>query len=81
MLSASLVEDRLFIISDVYLGQSKSIESGTFFAYRKLEKVFFYHKKIERLLLYFSMLFDHFHLTVLTRHDQTFAYLVIENGN
>ncbi len=44
----------------VYLGVSKSSGSGTFFAYRKLKKNFFFHKKIERLLLYFSMLFDHY---------------------
>jgi hypothetical protein len=48
-----------------YLGHTKSSDSGTFFAYRKLKKNFFSYKKIERLLLYLFMLFDHYSSNII----------------
>jgi hypothetical protein len=49
----------------IYLGHTKSSGSSTFFAYRKLEIIFFLYKKIERRLLYFSMLFDRYSSNVI----------------
>ncbi len=36
-----------------------------FFSYRKLEKISFFYTKIQRLLLYFSMLFDHYSSNII----------------
>jgi hypothetical protein len=53
-----------------YLGHTKSSGSSLFFAYRKLEIIFFY-RKIERRLLYFSMLFDHYSFNSLSRREES----------
>ena len=49
----------------IYLGLSKSSDGGTFFSYRKFEKLFFFHQQIERHSLYLSMLIDHYSTNVM----------------
>jgi hypothetical protein len=53
------------VIYFLHVGHTKSSESGTSFAYKKLKKKFFFYKKIERLLLYLSMLFDHYSSNII----------------
>jgi hypothetical protein len=48
-----------------YLVRYKSSGGGTLFSYRKLGKVFFFYDVIEKMMLYFSVLFDHYSTNII----------------
>ncbi len=54
-----------FVKAKKYLGQSKNSEPDIIFSYRPLGKIFFFYEQIERLLLYLSMLFDHYSTDII----------------
>jgi hypothetical protein len=59
------LEYREHFIKKKYLGHTKSSGQPILFSYKLLRKIFFFYEKIERLLLYLSMLFDHYSIDII----------------